>query len=141
MDCSNIAEKAGDVINSTEFGILTTIDSNGHPQSRAMANVGTDEDMTVYFITARDSTKCAHIAANPKVSVFWYLTDGWRQAHLKGEAKVTDDRSLRQRFWSHDYQKYFPGGVDDPTYVLIVIKPEKLAYASSMESTPECADF
>jgi general stress protein 26 len=141
MDCKELAKNAAEVIKACGVGVLTTTDPQGYTQSRVMANLGIDDDMTTYFATARDTAKCAHIAGNPKVSVFWFMPESWRQAHLKGEAIVTDEKSLRQRFWNDEYQKYFPGGVDDPTFVLRVIKPKKLTYAANMEAAPECVDF
>ena len=116
-------------------GVLITMDDQGFPHPRTMWTAGIDDDFTVYFVTGRQLQKCSQIAANPKVCAFWTEMDGktigWNYALVKGEAKVTDDQALRDRFWNDMLSQYFPGGSTDPGYVVIVIKPKELMLMDS----------
>ncbi|MCL5102578.1 MAG: pyridoxamine 5'-phosphate oxidase family protein [Armatimonadetes bacterium] len=125
---------AKDIITKSMFSAFATMDENGYPQSRAMMPVSIDDDLTTYYITSRASAKCGQIAANAKVSSFWMeIVDpmnNWRSALAKGEARVSDEKSLRERFWVEEIRQFFPGGVDDPNYVVVIVKPIELILAS-----------
>lgn len=140
MSEQGLKDLARATIKSNPFPTLTTIDGSGFPQSRAMMAALVDDDFNVYFITNRQSAKCAHIAANPKVSSLWVkivnpMTD-WQSALIKGTAAVTDDKALRDKFWMEELRFAFPQGADDPNYVIIICKPIELIVTSSQTMTP-----
>ncbi|MCX6345893.1 MAG: pyridoxamine 5'-phosphate oxidase family protein [Armatimonadetes bacterium] len=130
MNDTNIKARARVIIDSTANGVLITLDDKGFPHPRTMWTAGIDEDFTVYFLTGRDLLKSKQIANDQRVCIFWTKADdlsiGWDYAFLKGEAAITDDQSLRDRFWDDSLTQYFPGGKTDPSYVVIVIKPKEL---------------
>ncbi len=128
-----LKDRAKEIIAKDMFPSFATIDENGFPQIRAMMTTAVEDCFTQYFVTARQSAKCAHIAANPKVSTFWKdvvspMTD-WCSVLIKGEAEVSDDMDLKKRFWMEEIRTFFPGGVDDPNYVIIVCKPIEMIIA------------
>jgi general stress protein 26 len=122
------------------FPSLATVDETGCPQMRAMMSVMVDDDLTTYYITSRMSAKCSHIAKNPYASSLW--TDvldpmkDWRSVLVKGKAEVTDDKELREKFWTEELRGFFPGGVADPNYVIIVIKPTEMILADNQAMPP-----
>ena len=63
--------RAKQVVGKCAFSAFATVDKNGCPQLRAMMQVAVDDDLTAYYITHRQSTKCGQIAANPCVSSLW----------------------------------------------------------------------
>lgn len=135
MNEKSIVTRAKDIIKDAVNGVLVTVDENGFPHSRTMWTADVDDSFKVYFVTGRSLLKCRQIQQNPKVCVFWTKTDagviGWNYAFIKGEADITDDQSLRDKFWNDEFKTYFPQGKEDPEYVVIIIKPKELMVMDS----------
>jgi general stress protein 26 len=126
-------------------GVLMTVDEHGFPHPRTMWTAGIDDDFTTYFVTGRPLEKCKQIAANPKVCIYWTGTEGehigWSYVLLKGEATVTDDQALRDRFWNGMLAQYYPAGKVDPNYVVIVVKPKTLMLMDSHKYPLDKVEF
>ncbi|OFX13635.1 MAG: hypothetical protein A2Z18_07150 [Armatimonadetes bacterium RBG_16_58_9] len=145
MSHHTIQDRAKNIIKGIQHVVLVTIDQHGMPQPRSMWLPGMDDDFTIYFVTSRRTEKCPQIAANSKVCVFWTQVQegqlGQGYVSLKGEASLTDDQNLRYRFWNDELNQYFPGGKDDPDYVIIVIKPKELLVMDSMKYPLDKVEF
>lgn len=145
MNDQEIKAQARQVFGKCMFPSFATVDENGCPQMRAMMAAGIDEDFTVYYITSRLSAKCAQIAANPKVSSLW--TDvvepmrDWRSVLLKGRALISDDKALRDRFWMDQLTFAFPGGADDPNYVILIIRPAEMISSDNKSFVSQIVKF
>ena len=131
---------AREVIGKPGFPAFATADENGCPQMRAMMPVTVEDDFTIYYITGRPTAKCGQIAANPSVSTLWTdvvepMSD-WRSVLVKGKAVVSDDKALRDRFWMEELRGFFPGGVDDPNFVILVCKPTEMILADHANMMP-----
>ena len=127
-----------ELMGAVELSYLSTVGSDGFPQTRAMANLrneaeyphlvklfkGYEEDFLVYFATGAGSDKMKHIKANPKGSVYFCDAKEMRTVLLAGSIEVVTDLELRKAIWQDRWTEHFPGGVDDPEYVAISLKPE-----------------
>lgn len=140
MEDQDVMARADEIISESPFTAFATVDEHGCPQSRAMMPVGVEEDFIVYYITNRMTAKCMQIAANPKVSSLWtHVIDPmkeWSSVLIKGEAVVSDGRALKERFWMEELRGFFPAGVDDPNFVIIVCKPREMIVADQASMTP-----
>lgn len=145
MAQQDVLSRAKAIVGKSPMSVLITIDTNGRPQPRTMWTAGMDEDFTVYFATGRSLEKCRQIEENPKVSVFWTTVEnealGWGYAWIKGNATISDEQSLRNRFWNDELSEYFPKGKEDPSYVIIVIKPKELVVMDSMKYPLDKIEF
>ena len=145
MERADIRIRARAIIEEAGNGVLMTVDENGFPHPRTMWTAGLDDDFTVYFVTGRPLLKCRQIEACPKVCVFWTQADGksigWNYVLIKGEAAITDDQPLRERFWNKELEPYFPGGKGDPNYVVIVVKPKQMMVMDSHRYPLDVLDF
>jgi general stress protein 26 len=106
-----------------------------------MMAAAVEDGFTVYYVTSRQSAKCRHLAVNPKASSLWTevldpMRD-WRSVCIKGTAVVSDDKALRERFWVEELKPFFPGGVDDPNFVVIIVKPEEMILADQQTFPPQ----
>lgn len=114
------------IIGQQPIAALVTMNEDGFPVERAMYTSTVTDDFTVYFVTVRDAEKCKQISRNPGVATVWPTTGGYLS--LTGEAFIQDDEASRNAAWKSSFIKYFPGGISDPTYVVIKIIPRTLAY-------------
>ncbi len=120
-----------------EAAFFTTVDREGFPQTRAMLNLRNiasfpnlsglfdkhRDDFLVYFTTNTSSSKIGQIVKNPKVSVYYCKPDDWRGLMLGGTAEIVLDSDLKKEIWQEGWELYYPGGVDDPDYTILLLRP------------------
>ncbi len=115
---------AREIIKSTNYCALVTIDSTGQPQTRTMNPFPLNDEIVIWFATSRTSRKVREIRRNPKVSVYYadhISAKGY--VNITGKAEVIDDRDLlvkmKREYWNgiKDWQNIF---------VLIKIVPENM---------------
>lgn len=129
MNDNDIKSRAKEIITAAVNSVFTTVDQNGTPHSRTMWTAGMDDDFTTFYVTHRNMLKCQQIESNPNVCSLWTTVEnnmiGWSYVMLKGKARVTDEHTMRERFWNDMLKEYFMG-IDDPNMVIIIIKPKEL---------------
>lgn len=139
------AEKLGrDLIGLTEVAIVTTVDQDGLPQSRAMFNLRNpalfpglrdcfDDGLLLYFTTNTSSSKVSHIQNNNLASVYFCRPGDWRGFNLSGTMSVSDNSDLKQRLWQENWTMYYPGGYSDPDYSVLIFEPSSASYYHQLE--------
>lgn len=122
----------------SEAAYLTMIDSNGFPQTRAMLNLRNTKkypelidifqqhksDFLVYFTTNMSSPKIERIKKNPKVCVYYCKPEEWLGLMIAGTMKIVDDRDIKNELWQNNWTMYYPGGVEDPDYIILQLQPK-----------------
>jgi general stress protein 26 len=113
--------------------ILTTIDSDGFPQTRAMFNLRNKEkfpkltaffseqndDFFTIFSTNTSSTKIENVRSNPKASLYYCLPDESRGVMLGGILEIVTDEALKQAIWHDGWERYYPSGYNDPDHTVL----------------------
>lgn len=133
-----LLKAANEIIQSTHFCALVTIDSAGLPQVRTMNPFPLKDDMVVWFATGRKSRKVKDMRHNPNVCV--YFADHKNAAGyvtINGEAEVIDDKDLLVKM-KRDYWESIPNWQD--IFVLIKITPVTMDvtnYARGVAGDPE----
>jgi len=144
MNISEAERLSRDLVDITEIAIVTTIDQEGFPQSRAMFNLRNQElfpdltdcfadDLLLCFTTNTSSSKVSHIKNNKKTSVYFCRPGDWRGLNLSGTMSVSDDPELKQRLWQENWTMYYPGGFSDPDYSVLIFQPCSAAYYHQLE--------
>ncbi len=119
---------------------LSTIDEKNFPQTRAMLNLRNprqypglapiyikhENDFLVYFTTNTSSQKIRQIKNNPNVSVYYSKPGEWRGLMLGGKIEIVADQNIKNSTWQDGWKDYYPGGVDDPDYSVLQLKPDIL---------------
>jgi general stress protein 26 len=116
-----LLKAALEIIQSTHFCALATIDSTGLPQVRTMNPFPLKDDMVVWFATSRKSRKVKDMRHNPNVCV--YFSDhrsGSGYVTINGKAEVIDDKELLIKM-KRDYWEGIPNWQD--IFVLVKITP------------------
>ena len=119
---SKAVEKIREVAKSAHICLFGTAVSQVPLTARPMAVQTVDASGNLWFLSSRDSRTNRHIAADPRVQLFFANPGSSEYLTLDGTASVSDDRSLREEHWTPIAKTWFNGGVDDPD--LTVIKVE-----------------
>ena len=97
---------------------------DGQPFStRPMSVQKTDDDGTLWFLSANDSHKNREIAANPMVQLLFQGSSYSDFLHLTGVATITQDKEKIKELWNPFLKVWFTGGQDDPRISVIKVDP------------------
>ena len=116
------------LVTRSDIAIVATIDDGGCPDARAMMKVEAEGLERLWFTTNTSSAKVAHLGVDPKSCVYFVDLERWEGLTLLGTANVLRDRPSRERFWREGFERYYPGGVDDPDYSIVRFTPERAKY-------------
>jgi len=128
VDRAEAVAKAHEAIRGADVSILITHGLDGYPAARPMGTLAVEEDFTVCYATAAPMAKCAELKSDPKAAVYWpnLGEGGYGWVMVKGDAELTTEPEVLDRFWREEFVRYFPEGPRDPTYVILRVRPKTL---------------
>lgn len=113
-------EKIWDMIKKIKVGMLTTeLGSNLH--ARPMHNVQSEYDGRLWFFTNLQSETAFEVNRESKVGVTYQDVGSEVYVSLTGDAKISKDKALIEKFWNPFVAAWFPEGKDSPNVALIEI--------------------
>ena len=90
---------------------------------RPMAVGSVDAAGNFWFLSGRSTEKNTHIRKDPRVQLLFANAGDSEYMSLQGTASISDDRALKEKYWSTLAKAWFPGGVDDPELTVIKFEP------------------
>jgi general stress protein 26 len=138
MNSEELKSKCLEIMEKAEVVYVTTVDQDGYPHTRAMFNLRNEEefprqavlfvehqsDFMVYLSTNTSSSKLGHIKANPKVCLYYCHPPTFRGLMLAGEIEIVDNSEVRKAIWNEGWERYYPGGPDDPDHTALRLYPK-----------------
>lgn len=121
----DMKEAARRMVRLNPHGLLTTV-ADGQPRCRMMQTARIDDDFTIWLATYGQSSKVDQLRANPHVCVSYYIPG--IDLNVYGEATLLDDQALRDELWQDSWRKHFPGGKEDPNYLVIKVTPTRVEF-------------
>ncbi len=127
-----------ELVEIVQDAYFSTVDGDGFPQTRVMGNLrnkeqcqiaeelfaGHDEDFLIYMLTGHSSDKMQQIRANSKVCVYFCNSAEFHTLLLVGNAEEIDDPDLKKRIWQDEWKIHWPGGAEDPEFIILKLLPE-----------------
>jgi general stress protein 26 len=121
-----------------EAAYLSTIDSDGFPQTRVMGNLRNtkqysgltaifsehSDDFLVYLTTSKSSAKMQQIKANPKVSVYFCNFGEFHTLMLAGTIEIVSEASLKKQIWQNGWEVYWPDGAEGKEFAVLRLLPD-----------------
>ncbi len=116
--------KLWSLIKDIRFAMFTTRSADGELHSRPMTtqNRQVDEDDRLWFFMSRRGHPVENLVEAAGVNVSYSDPDSDRYVSVSGIARVVDERSKKEAFWSALVEAWFPGGIDDPDLALVEVK-------------------
>ena len=130
------AEKTiGNLIDKVGVSIISSIDSDGFPNTKAMLPPRKREGIRhIYFTTNTSSMRVEQYLNNPKASVYFYDKRFFRGIMLIGTMEVLQDSDTKEMIWRDGDELYYPGGVTDPDYCVLKFTAQNGRYYSNFKS-------
>lgn len=113
------------IIKTAESVFLSTIDSDGAPVTRAMLNLPDNSLEKIWFTTNTSSRKVKQIQKNEQGSAYFCLPMKWKGVLLQGTVSVVESLEMKHQIWQPNWSIYYPIGVEDPDFTLLLLQPEK----------------
>ena len=130
-----------ELLETTRFAFLTTLDSENLPHTRAMFNLRDKTNFSeiahmfenskpfmIYFSTNTSSSKFTHISNNPHVSVLISRTEDFLGLTLNGKIEIIEDPIIKEGLWFEGSDKYYRLGKKDPDYTILRLIPHNLEW-------------
>jgi general stress protein 26 len=138
MNVEELKQWGVELMEISEAVYLTTIGEDGYPYTRAMLNLRNKrqypnqahlfaphrDDWMVYFSTNTSSSKIRQIKSNPRASVYYCDPARFHGLMLKGDIEIVDDSQVRHAIWNEGWERYYPGGPDDPDHTVLRLYPQ-----------------
>lgn len=121
---AELIAEAREIMTTTRYCALITIDKSGSAQARTMDAFAPDEKMSVWFGTNPLSGKVAEIRRNPRVTLHYFDRDNQAYVTIHGTARLVNDAQEKARHWKDDWKAFYPDR--DKDYLLIEVRPVKL---------------
>lgn len=130
------AEKTiGNLIDKIGVSILSSVDEEGFPNTRAMLPPRKREGIkSIYFSTNTSSAKVKQYTANPKACIYFFDKRFYRGVMLKGTMEVLQDSASKEMIWQSGDTMYYPLGVTDPDYCVLKFTAKVGRYYSNFKT-------
>jgi len=115
---------AKELMETTRYCALITLDKSGHPQVRTMDPFSPNEDMVVWMGTNKNSRKVREIRNDSRVTLYYEAPNGGGYVVIKGNAYLINDPEKNERFWKEEWNEFYPD--KKTTFTLIKVLPIEL---------------
>lgn len=125
----------GKLIDKANMSIVSYVDDQGFPISKAMLAPREREGIKVFwFTTNTSSNKVKFFKENPKASIYFVDKRFFRGVSLVGTMEVLETAEAKERIWREGDTMYYPEGVTDPDYCVLQFTAETGRYYSNFNS-------
>ena len=131
----NPEQTVGNMAEKASMALISYIDGEGYPVTRAMLKPREREGIkTFWFTTNTSSNKVKHFLQNPKASIYFVDRRYFRGASLSGTVEVLETPEAKERIWRDGDTMYYSEGVTDPDYCVLKFTATKGSYYSNFNS-------
>lgn len=131
----DIEKTIGNLIDKASNSIISSIDDEGFPNTKAMLPPRKREGIKeIYLSTNTSSKRVKQYIQNPKACVYFYDKRFFRGVMLKGTMEVLQDFKSREMIWRDGDEKYYSKGINDPDYCVLKFTSQSGRYYSNFKS-------
>jgi general stress protein 26 len=125
----------GTIIDKTSVSIISSIDHDNFPNTKAMLPPRKREGIKIfYFTTNTSSMRVKQYAINPKANIYFFDHRFFKGVMLKGTMEVLKDKASKEMIWNNGDEMYYPKGVTDPDYCVLRFTALSGRYYSNFKS-------
>ena len=121
-----VVAAAHEVMTVARYCALITIGDGGQPQARIVDPFPPDESGDVWIATRPVTRKVAQIRSDPRVTLFYFDTEGLAYVTLIGRAELVDDAGMKAQHWNESWTPFYSDGPRGDDYLLIRVRPRRL---------------
>jgi len=123
-----LIEAANEIIESSYYCTLVTIDKEGEPKVRVMEPFKPDDNYEIWLATNPKSRKVQQIKNNSKSTINYFDKTELSYVSLMGNAFIVNDEAIKSQKWKEGWEQHYKNKKED--YLLIRFVPESLELVS-----------
>jgi len=125
----------GSIIDKTNVTILSSVDEDGFPNTKALLKprkrIGIKE---IFLTTNTSSMRVKQYLNNSKACLYFYNQRFLKGIMIKGNIQVLEDKKSKEMIWKEGDEMYYPKGVTDPDYCVLKFSAIEGRYYSAFKS-------
>lgn len=131
----NPEQTIGNLIDKSNLTIISYIDNEGFPISKAMLSPRQREGIkTFWFSTNTSSNKVKYFRENSKASIYFVNKRFFRGVSLVGMVEILETPEAKEKLWQDGDTMYYKQGVTDSDYCVLKFTAKKGRYYSNFKS-------
>ncbi len=134
---NNPEKKLGKFIDKQNVAFISSVDSEGFPNSKAMLPPRKREGIKIfYFSTNTSSMRVGQYRANPNACIYFYHKGliRYEGVMLKGRMEILEDEETKKMIWRMGDRMYYSKGVTDPDYCVLKFTAKEIRYYCDLKS-------
>ncbi len=125
----------GNLIDKQGVAFISSIDSEGYPNTKAMLPPRKREGIReFYFTTNTSSMRVSQYRSNSKACIYFCDKRFFRGVMLRGTVEVLEDAESKEMIWQEGDTMYYPLGVTDPDYCVLHFTAKRGRFYSNFKS-------
>lgn len=131
----NVEKTVGNMIDKVGVSIISSVDEEGFPNTKAMLKPRKREGIKeFYFTTNTSSMRVGEYMKNSKACIYFFDKRFFRGVMLKGTMEVLQDKASKEMIWNDGDEMYYPNGVTDPDYCVLKFTARSGRFYSNFKS-------
>lgn len=120
-------EQIIDFISKQKVSVISSIDEEGFPNTKAMLAPRKIEENCLYFSTNTSSMRVAQYETNKKACVYFFSKGRFKYegVMLIGTMEVLTDQKIKNDIWRTGDTMFYKEGVTDPDYCVLKFTAQK----------------
>ena len=125
----------GNLIDKAGVSIISSVDEDGFPNTKAMLPPRKREGIKhIFFTTNTSSMRVKQYIGNSKACVYFFDKRFFKGIMLRGAMEVLKDSASKKMIWKDGDEMYYPKGVTDPDYCVLKFTAQNGRYYSNFKS-------
>ncbi len=122
------------VLNKSKFAFVSSIDSQGFPNTKAMFSLKHDSIAVHYFSTNYSAKRTQQFLSNPHACIYMCNQLRFMGLLLVGTIEVLTDHDSKAMLWKPRDIMYYPKGVDDTDYCVLKFTAQRGNYYHGLQN-------
>ena len=120
-------EAMNNVIENATVTIISSIDENGYPNTKAMLPPRKRNGLKeFYFTTNTSSLRAKQYSKNGKACIYFFNEKYFQGLMFIGTMEVLTNQEIKNEIWRDGDDMYYPKGIQDPDYCVLKFTGEKI---------------
>lgn len=131
----DINKTIGNLIDKATLTVISSLDKEGFPVSKAMLSPRKREEIHIFYLTTNTSSlKVQNFKRDSRATLYFADKRFYRGVSLLGHVEILEDHASKEMIWLDGDTMYYPLGVDDPDYCVIKFTAFKGRYYRQFHS-------
>lgn len=127
-------EQIYNFIDRQKITIISSVDAEGFPNTKAMLAPRRREGNVFYFSTNTSSMRVSQYRDNPRACLYFFDQDQFEGVMLIGTVEVLEDPAIKESIWRVGDTMYYSQGVTDPDYCVLRFSATEARHYASMQT-------